>query len=483
MQKKSSLQKNAMLNITYKLSSILFPLITYPYVSRILLADNIGKVSFFSSLTNYMMMVGSLGISTYGIRTIAKVRDNKKKLSVVTKELLSINLAVTCIVSLLLMISIIFIGKFQKNLPLIFISLGQILIAPFSMEWLYAGLEQYEYIAKRSISIKIISLVLIFLFIHKKDDYIVYAAILALGYVGNYVCNFIYSRKFVNYNSKEKLQVRQHLKAVLILFASILAINIYTNVDTVMLGFINDDRSVGLYDIACKGKLVLLSLINAISTVLFPRLSYYLAENDICSYNKVLKKSISTIMGIAIPLSMFFIIEAKDVVIFLGGYDYEDAALCMQILMPILIISGFSNITGNQILLPHGKDISYMKAVISGAIVDVVLNLVFMPKYSLYGAAFATLMAEIVQMLLQLWQAKKFLESNIDFLELLKITIACIVATTVTYILRIINSFSVIVNLIFGFIFYIIVYLFMLKIFRTKVVCELSEKVEPKCKK
>ena len=114
------------------------------------------------------MMVGSLGISTYGIRTIAKVRDNKKKLSVVTKELLSINLAVTCIVSLLLMISIIFIGKFQKNLPLIFISLGQILIAPFSMEWLYAGLEQYEYIAKRSISIKIISLVLIFLFIHKK---------------------------------------------------------------------------------------------------------------------------------------------------------------------------------------------------------------------------------------------------------------------------------------------------------------------------
>lgn len=124
-----------------------------------------------------------------------------------------------------------------------------------------------------------------------------------------------------------------------------------------------------------------------------------------------------------------------------------------------------------------------MKAVISGAIVDVVLNLVFMPKYSLYGAAFATLMAEIVQMLLQLWQAKKFLESNIDFLELLKITIACIVATTVTYILRIINSFSVIVNLIFGFIFYIIVYLFMLKIFRTKVVCELSEKVEPKCKK
>lgn len=468
MQKVSSLRKNAFLNIVYKLSSILFPLITYPYVSRILLADNLGRVSFFTSLTNYMLMIGSLGISTYGIRIVAKTRNNKRELSVVVKELLIINLVVTFIASLFLIASIIFVEKFQKNLLLMFISLCQILIAPLGMEWLYGGLEQYEYIAKRSITMKIISLIFIFLFVHEKEDYIIYAAILMLGYIGNYICNFVYSKKFIDYSIKQKWKLKRHLKAVLILFASILAINIYTNVDTLMLGFIKGDRAVGLYDVACKGKLVLLSLINAISTVLFPRLSYYLAEKDIVSYNKVLKKSISVIMGIAIPLSIFFVIEAKDVVIFLGGNAYEDATLCMQILMPILIISGFSNITGNQILLPHGKDISYMRAVMTGAIVDIILNLFFMPRYSLYGAAFATLMAEIVQMLLQLWQARVYLKDNVDFVELLKIIFACIISTIVIYNLKCTTKFSLVIGLGIYFIIYMIIYLFMLIVFKCK---------------
>lgn len=468
MQKVSSLRKNAFLNIVYKLSSILFPLITYPYVSRILLADNLGRVSFFTSLTNYMLMIGSLGISTYGIRIVAKTRNNKRELSVVVKELLIINLVVTFIASLFLIASIIFVEKFQKNLLLMFISLCQILIAPLGMEWLYGGLEQYEYIAKRSITMKIISLIFIFLFVHEKEDYIIYAAILMLGYIGNYICNFVYSKKFIDYSIKQKWKLKRHLKAVLILFASILAINIYTNVDTLMLGFIKGDRAVGLYDVACKGKLVLISLINAISTVLFPRLSYYLAEKDIVSYNKVLKKSISVIMGIAIPLSIFFVIEAKDVVIFLGGNAYEDATLCMQILMPILIISGFSNITGNQILLPHGKDISYMRAVMTGAIVDIILNLFFMPRYSLYGAAFATLMAEIVQMLLQLWQARVYLKDNVDFVELLKIIFACIISTIVIYNLKCTTKFSLIIGLGIYFIIYMIIYLFMLIVFKCK---------------
>lgn len=468
MQKVSSLRKNAFLNIVYKLSSILFPLITYPYVSRILLADNLGRVSFFTSLTNYMLMIGSLGISTYGIRIVAKTRNNKRELSVVVKELLIINLVVTFIASLFLIASIIFVEKFQKNLLLMFISLCQILIAPLGMEWLYGGLEQYEYIAKRSITMKIISLIFIFLFVHEKEDYIIYAAILMLGYIGNYICNFVYSKKFIDYSIKQKWKLKRHLKAVLILFASILAINIYTNVDALMLGFIKGDRAVGLYDVACKGKLVLLSLINAISTVLFPRLSYYLAEKDIVSYNKVLKKSISVIMGIAIPLSIFFVIEAKDVVIFLGGNAYEDATLCMQILMPILIISGFSNITGNQILLPHGKDISYMRAVMTGAIVDIILNLFFMPRYSLYGAAFATLMAEIVQMLLQLWQARVYLKDNVDFVELLKIIFACIISTIVIYNLKCTTKFSLIIGLGIYFIIYMIIYLFMLIVFKCK---------------
>lgn len=466
---RTSLKKNAILNITYKISSLVFPLVTYPYVSRILLADNLGKVSFFNSLTNYMMMVGSLGISTYGVRAIAKVRDDKNELSIITKELVRINIKVTFIVLCIIFVTLPFISKFRSNILLLLISCAQTAIAPFSMEWLYSGLEQYAYIAKRAIAIKLISLVLIFLLVHNQDDYIIYAAILAFGFVGNYICNIIHSTKIINYKIHVRLQLKRHLKPILILFASTLAINIYTNVDTVMLGFINGDRAVGLYDVSCKAKLVLLSLINAISVVLFPRLSHYLAVNDYKSYNVTLKKAIITIMGIAVPVAMFFEIEAKDVILVLGGKDYSDAVLCMQLLMPILIISGFSNITGNQILLPHGLDSSYMQAVCLGAFVDIILNIFLMPKYSLYGAAIATLLAEITQMIVQIWRSWKYLRNSIDICEIKKIILAASVSGYVIYFAsKFINSVAIINLSLFG-LFFGMMYVIVLTILKSKI--------------
>lgn len=465
-----SLKKNAILNIIYKISSLVFPLVTYPYVSRILLADNLGKVSFFNSLTSYMMMIGSLGISTYGIRAIAKVRDDKDKLSIVTKELVRINVIVTFIVLCIIFVTVPFVSKFHSNISLLLISCVQTAIAPFSMEWLYSGLEQYSYIAKRAISIKIISLVLIFLLVHNRDDYVIYAAIMAFGFVGNYICNIVHSAQIINYKVHAHLQLKRHLKSIIILFASALAINIYTNVDTVMLGFINGDRAVGLYDVSCKAKLVLLSLINAISMVLFPRLSHYLAINDYKSYNATLKKAIITIMGIAIPIAVFFEIEAKNVILVLGGKDYSDAALCMQLLMPVLVISGFSNITGNQILLPHGLDSSYMQAVCLGAFVDIILNIFLMPKYSLYGAAIATLLAEITQMTVQILRSWKYLKNSIDVREIKKVILASMIAGGTIYFMSKCISGIAIINLSLFSLFFLIIYVIALVVFKSKVI-------------
>ena len=471
--KQRSLKVNAVLNIIYKLSSIVFPLIVYPYVSRVLLADNMGKVSFFTALTNYAMMIGSLGVSTYGVRATAKVRDDKRELSITVKELMRLNLIVTSIVLLVLIGTVPFVVRFQQNWPLLLISCIQIAVAPFSMEWLYNGLEQYDYITRRAITIKLISLVLIFTFVHKRSEYVIYAGIMAFGYVGNYIWNYTHSRRFIDYSVKTKWNIKRHLKPTILLFASILAINIYTNVDTIMLEFINGDRAVGLYDVAVKAKLVLLQLINAISMVLFPRLSYYLANDDVNSYNKILKKSISIIMCLAVPMCLFFIIGAKDVVLVLGGSDYVDATLGMQILMPILVISGFSNITGNQMLLPHGKDSSYMKAVTCGAVVDIILNLVFMPKFSLYGAAAATLVAEIVQMSIQTYEAKEYIKGNFNFAEVIRIAIAAFLSTIVLVLIRNHVSFASLINLIICFIAFACIYALLLIVFRVGVFTEL----------
>ena len=440
--KTKSIKTNAVLNIIYTISNIIFPMITFPYVSRILLADGMGKVSFFTAVANYAVMIASLGISTYGIRATANVRNSKKELSKVTLELLIINFIATLAVIAVIITSIPFIEKFKADKVLLLINCCLIFCSSFSLNWLYSGLEQYSYITKRSIVFKLVSLILVFIFVHNIEDYNKYAAITVFSTSSSYLINLWYAKNFVSLRKVKKLNFRKHLKPMLLLFASILAVNIYTNLDTVMLGFISGDREVGLYTIAVKIKWLLLSVVNAISAVLLPRLSYYLSQKKFDEFNKILKKSFSIILMISVPLTIFFIFEAKDSIIILGGADYINATPCMQIIMPILLISGFSNITGNQILIPMRKDACFMKAVTMGAIIDIGLNILLMPKLASIGAAIATLIAECVQMVVQLKYSFKYVKKNIDKKSIFKILIASFISSIILIISRSIIQFT-----------------------------------------
>ena len=419
-----SIRVNAILNIIYTISNIVFPMITFPYVSRILLADGMGKVSFFTAVANYAIMIASLGISTYGIRATAKVRDNKYELSKTVAELLIINVSMTAVVLAMLFVSIPLVGKFQDDVALLIINSVLIIGSALGINWLYSGLEQYLYITKRSI-------ILVFLFVHKRSDYAIYAAIVVFSSTGSYLINFIYARKFVSFRNLGKLNLAQHLKPMMLLFASSLAVNVYTNLDTVMLGFISGDREVGLYTVAVKVKWLLLAVINAISAVLLPRLSYYISEKKTEEFKRILKKSIVVIFMLSIPLSVFFNMEARNSILLLGGEDYVGATLCMRIVLPILLISGFSNITGNQILIPLGKDSCFMKAIVAGSLVDLVMNVILMPKYGAVGAAVATLIAECTQMSIQLHFAKDYIWSNIQKKPIMKILFSTLIAMVV----------------------------------------------------
>lgn len=468
-----SIKANAILNIIYTITNIIFPLITFPYVSRILSANGMGKVSFFSAVASYATMFGSLGISTYGIRAVAKVRDNKQKLSEVTAELFIINSVISIIVTAALALSIPFVVKFQTEPSLFIINCILIIASPIGINWFYSGLEQYDYITKRTIAFKILSLLLVFALIHEKSDYKIYAGITIFSSVSAYVCNFLYARKFVQFKRGYKLHYKQHFKPMLLLFASILAVSVYTNLDTIMLGFISGDTQVGLYTVAVKVQWLLLAAVNAISAVLLPRLSYYLSQNDKEKYNRILKKSMSVIFMIAIPLTLYFIVEAKDSIMFLGGKGYLGAILCMQIIMPTLIISGFSNITGNQVLIPRGDDSKFMMAVIVGALADLVFNLILMPKYGCIGAAVATLAAETAQMSIQFHFAKRDIIRNFNKNNMLKIMLAGIAATLITVLIRNIIDIDTIINLIITAAVYFGIYGILLLILKDEVALEL----------
>lgn len=431
-----SIKINVILNVLYTLMNAIFPLITYPYVSRVLSAVGIGRVNFFSQIANYCTMLAALGIGTYGIRAVARTRFDHEKLSKVVKELLYINIFLTFIVMLLYLIIAIILPQFRSNLPLVLINAIAIATAPFSLDWMYSGLEQYSYITKRDFIFKIISIIAIFLFVKTKSNYAIYAFILMGANLGTTICNFLYAREIINFSAKGRLNYKQHIKPMLTLFASIFAINVYFSLDTIMLGFIRGDRQVGLYTTAVKVENVLLSVVNAISIALLPRLSAYIQEKKYTEFNAILKKSISIIMAINLSLCIFFIITAHECVLILGGNSFSDATLSMQLLMPILVISGFSNITGNQILIPKEEEKYYTFAVSIGAVMDIIINCFLMKPFGATGASLATLLAECTQMSIQLYFCRKEIKRNINFRSLLKIVVSVIVATIALFAIR-----------------------------------------------
>lgn len=464
--KEVSVKRNAILNIIYTLVNILFPIVTFPYVSRVLSVEKMGTVSFFSTISNYAIMFGSLGVSVYGIRACAKIRNDKKKLNQTVAELEVINLFATSVVIILLIVISIYVNKLSSEPVLLIINLILIFSAAFSFDWVYSGIEQYDYITKRTITIKFISLVLVYVFVREQKDYYIYALIMAFSTVGANILNLLYIRKYVSVSGLNRLQIKRHLGPMLLLFSSILAVNVYTNLDTVMLGFISGDREVGLYTVAVKSKTLLLTTINAISTVLLPRLSYYFSNKMEDAYNRTIKKSVSIILMISIPLTFFFIIEARECILLLGGQDYIEATLCMQIIMPILLISSFSNITGNQILIPLGKDIFFMRAVVAGAVVNLLLNIFMIPNYGAVGAAISTLFAEISQMCVQLKYSKKYIISNVNWKTVLKIALSALMGSIILLMIKRMFSYSAFINLMLFSICYFVIYTFGLIIMK-----------------
>lgn len=431
-----SIRLNALLNIILTLSNIIFPLITFPYVSRILNPEGIGVVSFFSSIGNYGVLVASLGISTYGIRAVASIREDKNKLSRIVQELAVINIIMSGLVTLLLLGMALVIKQLSKESSLLLITSLTILSSPLALNWLYSGIEEYAYITKRSLIFKAFSLILIFLFVKKPADYVVYAGITLFSTLGSNILNVWHSRKFVYIKRYKNLEFKKHFKPMFYLFASLLAVNIYTNLDTVMLGFINGNEAVGYYSVASKVKWILLSLITSISAVLLPRLSFYISKKNTSKFNKMLKESSAVIFFIAIPLVAFFIVEAQNSIQLLGGEKYISATLSMQILMPILVISGFSNITGNQILIPMNRERYFMFAVSLGALVNLGLNLILMPKLGIIGASMATLFAELTQMTVQFIYSYKYLAGNISKNNLRNVILATVIATIILIVVE-----------------------------------------------
>lgn len=394
MQKEHSLLKNSIFNAGKTFFNLVFPIITFSYASRILGEVGIGRVSFTKSIVTYFTMLATLGMRYYGTREAAKLRDNRSAFNKFVHEMMIINLVMTSVSYVLLFTVMMTIPKLRGYETLLLISSTAILLEGLGMEWLYQALEEYRYIALRSILFQGIGLIGLFLFVRTPDDVLPYAAILLIAGSGSYVLNFINVRKYISFKRFNSYDIKRHIKPILWLFAMALSIELYTVLDSTMLGFMKGDAAVGRYTAAVKVNKMVNSLITSTGVVLIPRLSYYIGQRREEEVRSLVNKTFNFMFLLSIPAAIGLYVLSDEIILLFSGSGFASASLTMRILTPIVIIIPFSVITNLQIFIPMAKEKLILQSTLVGAVINFALNQLLIPQYAENGAAAATVVAE-----------------------------------------------------------------------------------------
>lgn len=407
--KTHSVKYNFVMNFILTSTQFLFPLITFPYVSRVLLAEGNGRIAFASSVANYFLMIASLGIPTYGIRECAQSKDDKEELTQVVQELFIINALMTALVLVSYISVIAFVPKFRDDSTLFAINAVNIALNCFGINWLFQALEKYDYITIRSIAFKIISIILMFALVKSKSDVEVYAAITVLASVGSNLLNLTQLHNYIDLHKRSYYNLKRHIKPILVMFSQTLMASIYANLDTIMLGFMKSSHDVGLYNAAVKIKGLLISLATSLGSVLLPRMSYYFKSEQTDKFNELAVKAINFTLFLSIPLALYFVLYADTAILFLSGQSFIGAVPAMRFVVISVIPIGVTGVLGIQILIAEGKEKYVLLSVGVGAAVDLILNFALIPRYSAAGAAFATMIAEFLVLAVQAYYKKDLL--------------------------------------------------------------------------
>lgn len=404
------IKKNTIYSIIKSCSTIIFPLITFPYISRVLLTENIGKINFSTSVVSYFSLIATLGISTYAIRECSRIKNDKDKLERTIGEILSINVCTMLVSYVILFIVLIVFKKLENHRNLIIIQSSAILFTTFGADWINITMEDFRYITLRNVSFQILSLILMFIFVKSPNDYIKYVIITIISSSGGNIINIIYRQKYCKTKLYLKMNIKKHLPPILTLFAMNLAQQIFVNSDTTILGLIKGDYEVGLYSTSVKIYNVVSTLMSSISWVVIPKLSSSFEKKEFDEVSNILKYAIGFTATIGIPIVIGMCILSSNIIELIAGNEYIGATISLQILSIALLFSLAWGVVMNMILLPDKKDKECLKACSISAILNVLLNLIFIPKYGLNAAAMTTTLSQLIGLLI----CCKYVNNNIS---------------------------------------------------------------------
>ncbi|MBM6673579.1 flippase [Marseilla massiliensis] len=392
-----SVKTNYILNLINTGTQMLFPLITFPYACRVIEADGIGQVNFFSSIIGYISLFTCLGIPMYAIREIARDRNDVVKMNRTAIEILLLHALLTIVGYLIVAVLCLTVPQIKADVPLFLILSLTIFFTAIGCEWFYQGIEDFKYITIRGLIVKVVSVVLLFLLVKTKDDLLYYGVYSVIGILGGNIFNFIRLRKYIHRENIifSKLDISKHIKPVLQVFSFNVVTSVYLQLNPILLGFIKDALAVGYFTAATKIMQVVMKLSSCLGVVMMPRTSNLLSEHKEAEFNALIQKSYDFTIAISLPLTCGLLFAAPYIIEVLCGQEFIPATLSSQIIAPIILMVGISNVMGIQILYPKGKIKTVIHCCMIGAIVDLILNICLIPAFSYNGTAIAYLCAEI----------------------------------------------------------------------------------------
>jgi len=390
--RQNSLAKNYLYNLIYQGLVIIIPIITAPYIARTLGKESLGVYSYTYSIAYYFVIFAQLGIATYGNRTIAACRDNKEKRNQVFSTILFLQMTIGIFVFLIALLYNFFINKDYSNIS--FIQLLYIISGIIDINWFFFGIENFKLTVTRNTVVKVLTTVLIFIFIKTPYDTWKYTLILSSGMLISQLSVWLYLPKFVKIVKPNQDYLKRMLKPILILFIPTLAVSIYRTMDKVMIKSLSDVVQVGIYDSSEKFISMCLGVINALGTVLVPRISNLLANHEEKKVKKLLIDSMFLISIIASAFAFGLLSISNNLILVFYGVEFNDSIKVLSVLSISIIFIGWANVIRSQYIIPKKMDIFFSLSLCFGALTNVIANLILIPKYGATGAAYGTVIAE-----------------------------------------------------------------------------------------
>ena len=410
-------KKNFGYNLILTFCNYLFPLLTYPYVSRVLGVSNIGVCNFVDSIINYFILFSMLGVGSYGVREIARCKDNVERRNEVFSNLFVINAIMTVVSIAVLILCTFLVPQMTPYKDYLGVGLLKVIFNLFLIEWFFQGIQQFKYITIRSVIVRSIYVISVFVLVKTSEDTLLYYILTSLTIVVNSIFNWSYSRRFKKFSLKN-IHLSLYIKPILVFGYYRILTSMYTTFNTTFLGFSSGDIEVGYFSTATKLYGIIMAVFTAFTTVMIPHVSQLLQEGNKEKIQDILNKTMSILVFISVPMIVLCELLAPWIIYIIAGPGYEGAIIPFRIVICLLLVIGMEQIFIQQFLMASNSNKSIIKVSTSGAIVGISLNFLITLSLGAVGSSIAWGCSELVTLTVGLLMMKKYMGLSIDIRSL-----------------------------------------------------------------